>query len=196
MHGEAHVTGLGFNPQFVQEPTEIGIGALVVDDETHVHGDFAPTVLDAQGVGMPAHMGSGFENVHIVATIEQIGRHQAGNTRTDDCYSHQESPVTESRTVAFFAGNHGKKAGVSAMYCPYAGRRSVIVFSNNETPLTLSKKRVIKSTLGRVRPPFSEPRAKIQKGPPHHRVTEVVGMPRIAPKAGVQNPSTVCRDRL
>lgn len=80
----AHLGGPGVDAEGAEEAQQVGIGALVHHDEAAVDPEpIAGVGLHVMGVGMTAQPVVGLEEGHVVATGQQEGRGQAGDTPSD-----------------------------------------------------------------------------------------------------------------
>ncbi|MNF75885.1 hypothetical protein D3C84_579770 [compost metagenome] len=52
----------------IQQANEVGVGPVVEDDETGVHGIALAVPFDVDSMGMTADPVSGFEHGHLIAT--------------------------------------------------------------------------------------------------------------------------------
>jgi hypothetical protein len=96
-HREAHVALLPGDAEPAQEREEVGVGALVEDDEAGVHRHGAAALVHVEGVGVAPHAGVGLEEDHVVTARQDVRRHQSGDPRADDRDLHREPPALASR---------------------------------------------------------------------------------------------------
>ena len=70
-----HVGVLGRDAEFVEQPAQRGIGAVVVHEEGRVHtDDLAVAAVDVVGVGVPAEPGVGLEERDTVTSGQHVAR--------------------------------------------------------------------------------------------------------------------------
>ena len=83
-HGEGHVGVAGGHTEFPEEPHEVWIRAVVVDQEAGVERHGAGRGLDQHRVGVAAKTTFLFEQVHPVPAAQQIRRGQTRDACPDD----------------------------------------------------------------------------------------------------------------
>ncbi len=77
---EAHLGVDRFDAEFVEEPAQVGVVAVVVDDEAGVDADRPGSgVVDCDGVGVAAEAIVGFEEDDVVARPENMGAGESGD---------------------------------------------------------------------------------------------------------------------
>src|SRR5918995_260914 len=82
-HREGHIGVAGRHAKLAEEPYQVRIRAVVVDQEAGVERNGAARAIDHDGVGVAAETALLFEEVHTVPTTEQRGGRQTRNARTN-----------------------------------------------------------------------------------------------------------------
>lgn len=90
---EAHGRGLAGYPQQVDHADEPGVGLLVEHDEARVDRPVAGWALQLPGLGVPSQALSCFEDRDGVRAVQQARGQHAGDSGTDNCTMHVQSPV-------------------------------------------------------------------------------------------------------
>ncbi len=93
---ERHVAGLGRDAVRVEQPHEVRVVPLVVDDEAGVDGHGAAAVLDLHGVGVSSEAFVGFEHRDLVAPGKGPGGAQPRDSTTDHGDPHVDSSSRSS----------------------------------------------------------------------------------------------------
>ncbi len=83
-NGERHVRSRGRHAQLLEKRGEIGIGLLVIDNESGIDMDLSMVRAERHRIGVAADAVSCFENSYIVPLRQKPGRRQTGNSRSDD----------------------------------------------------------------------------------------------------------------
>ena len=84
-HTKAHIRCFCLHAELFHQANKIGIGPVVIHNETGVHRQDSPINFHRLGVSMPTNVVIGFIHMHVVLTAKQIGAGQAGDTATNDC---------------------------------------------------------------------------------------------------------------
>ncbi len=87
---ETHPRRLPGDVQSLQELHEVGVIALVEDDEARIHRIGGAPVLDIDGVGVPSHVILGLIDDDVMVLMKQMGGYHAGDTCADDRDFHEE----------------------------------------------------------------------------------------------------------
>ena len=82
-HREGHIRVARGHAELAEEPHEVRIRAVVVDQEAGIERNGAARAIDHDGVGVAAETLLLFEEVHTVPTTEQRGGRQTRNARTN-----------------------------------------------------------------------------------------------------------------
>ena len=104
----AHLGRARLNTELAEQPPQVRIRTVVVDDEPGVDREHvAGGIGDVVGVGMPTETIVGFVERHLVLLREHVGRGQTGDTGADDgdrptvaevVRGHDRRPVVGKRT--------------------------------------------------------------------------------------------------
>ena len=84
--------------ELLQQPGEVGVGALVVDDEPRVDGVALSIELDVDRVGVASDAIVGLEDPDVVAPVQAVGCDQPRDAASDDRDPHQALPRGAIRT--------------------------------------------------------------------------------------------------
>ena len=95
---------------------EVGIGAVVQDDEAGVHVMGLVGGVDPHRVGVAARVVVRLEHGDVVALVEQVGAHEPGHARADDrdCGSSRVGPGSQRRAGQGGAAREGQRAPAGA----------------------------------------------------------------------------------
>ena len=94
---EAHVRGLAVDPEAVEQPLEARVVAVVEDDEAGVDPVRLVRRVDPHRVRVPARVGVGLEDGHLVLGREQVRGDQPGHAGADDGDPHDCGASTRRR---------------------------------------------------------------------------------------------------
>ena len=84
-HGHAHVGGLRLDPELVEQPEQVRVRAVVVDDEPAVDREHALVGGEhVVGVRVTAQPRLGLVERHVVVALQDVRRGEAGDARADD----------------------------------------------------------------------------------------------------------------
>ena len=81
---EAHVRGLAGDPELLQQRFEVGVVAVVEDDEAGVDRVRPVLGLDPDRVRVPAEPPRRLVDDDLVLAVQLVGGHQAGDSGSDD----------------------------------------------------------------------------------------------------------------
>ncbi len=98
-HRHAHLARTCLDPELVEQPHEVRIGAFVVDDEPAVDGHRAGRAQHVVRVRVSTEAMLGFVERHIRRALEEVGRGEARHTRAHHCHprSHRGHGRSSSR---------------------------------------------------------------------------------------------------
>ena len=83
-HAHRHLGFLGGDAEFAEQPQQVRVGPLVVDQKARVEpGEASRCQCDVVGVGVPAEPVVGLEQLHVEAALQQVGGGQAGHPAAD-----------------------------------------------------------------------------------------------------------------
>ena len=87
-HAEAHRRSLHIDSQAVEQPLEVGVVAVIEDDEPSVDLMGLVGGVDADRVRVPARVGICLEHSDVVRSVQQMGHDEARDTGTHHSDSH------------------------------------------------------------------------------------------------------------
>src|ERR1700710_822375 len=89
---EAHVRALALDPQFLQQRFEVGVVAVVEDDEAGVDREVAPCrVLHRARFRVAAEPGGRLVDDDLVLGVQLVGGHHSGDAGSNDRDSHMST---------------------------------------------------------------------------------------------------------
>ena len=121
---EAHVGGLAGDTELVEQPFEVGVVAVVEDDEAGVDPVAAALALDLDRVRVAAGAGTGLIDDQLVLGVQQMGGDEPRDAGSDDrdlhCLLTTQGPRLETNSVqsAQFRYANGMRDPSPAAICP------------------------------------------------------------------------------
>ena len=102
-HREAHLGGLGLDPELAEQPEEMGVGAVVADDEAAVDREHAAVGReDLVRVRVAPEAVLGLVEGDVELSLQQVGRGEPRDSRSHHCHGRTLTALLGSGVSRYF----------------------------------------------------------------------------------------------